>query len=359
MNGGSDPRTTPFAAPLVSVRGLTKVFPVRRRFLGFGRRESVHAVDGINFDVAAGETLSLVGESGCGKSTTARVVLRLIEPTAGSIVFDGRELTGLSGEEMRGARRDMQIVFQDPYGSLDPRKSVGQLVGEPLLAHGVGTRASRRQRVAELLEKVGLPTAFAARYPHEFSGGQRQRLGIARALALNPRFIVCDEPVSALDVSIQAQVINLLQDLQEELGLTYLFISHDLSVVHHISTRVAVMYLGRIVELADRDGLYRQPLHPYSQVLLSSVAGTGTGRRFVPKGEVPNPIHPPSGCHFHPRCPFAEARCRTDVPALRRVAESRDVACHLVEAATGEDDRPHGPSIRDLPGEPVPVTAST
>jgi oligopeptide/dipeptide ABC transporter ATP-binding protein len=320
---------------LLEVRELTKHFPIRRglfsRVVGH-----VKAVDGVSFAVRRGETLGLVGESGCGKTTTGRALLRLVEPTSGSVTFDGTEVTTLPREGLRALRRRMQIVFQDPYSSLNPRLTVGSMVGEPLAIHRLARGHAARERVAELLTLVGLSPDHARRYPHEFSGGQRQRIGIARALAVNPELIVLDEPVSALDVSIQAQIVNLLRDLQQRLGLTYVFVAHDLSVVEHISTRVAVMYLGRIVELADRDALYREPRHPYTQSLLSAVPVPDPGRarsRIVLKGDVPSPAHPPSGCAFHPRCFLAERadaakRCPAESPALREVAAGHWVACH-------------------------------
>jgi oligopeptide transport system ATP-binding protein len=317
---------------LLSVRALRKEFPLKA---GLFAKDApvVHAVDGVSFDIAEGETLGLVGESGCGKSTTGRCILRLIEPTAGEIWFRGRDVTNLHGEEFRALRRDVQIIFQDPFASLNPRHTVRGIIGEALIIHRLA--ANRREledRVVRLLETVGLLSDHLHRFPHEFSGGQRQRIGIARALAVEPKMIVCDEPVSALDVSIQAQVINLLEDLQERLGLTYLFIAHDLSVVEHISDRVAVMYLGRVVEIAPADLLYENPRHPYTEALLSAVPIPDPGvkrRRIVLQGEVPNPIHPPSGCHFHPRCPLAEARCSVEVPQLRQNAAGHWVACHV------------------------------
>jgi oligopeptide transport system ATP-binding protein len=320
------------AEPLLSVRNLVKHFPVKAGLLGRSV-ERVRAVDGVSFDLAAGETLGLVGESGCGKSTTGRCILRLIEPTSGEVRFDGRSVTAMPPGELRELARGVQIIFQDPYASLNPRMSVGAIVGEALTIHGLARSAREYDaRVVELLETVGLHADHRGRYPHEFSGGQRQRIGIARALAVKPRLIVCDEPVSALDVSIQAQVINLLEDLQRQFGLAYLFIAHDLSVVEHISRRVAVMYLGRIVELASAQALYAAPRHPYTEALLSAVPIPDPGakrKRIVLQGDVPNPMRPPAGCHFHPRCPHAMDRCRSEAPRLREISPGRMAACHL------------------------------
>jgi oligopeptide transport system ATP-binding protein len=320
------------AEPLLRVRNLVKHFPVQGGL--FSRTvDRVHAVDGVSFEIAAGETLGLVGESGCGKSTTGRCILRLIEPTAGEVRFDGRDVMAADARGLRELARGMQIIFQDPYASLNPRMTVGAIIGEALTIHGLARNVREYdERVVNLLETVGLHADYRSRYPHEFSGGQRQRIGIARALAVSPRLIVCDEPVSALDVSIQAQVINLLEDLQRQFGLAYLFIAHDLSVVEHISRRVAVMYLGRIVELASAHDLYATPRHPYTEALLSAVPvpdPAAKRQRIVLQGDVPNPIRPPAGCHFHPRCPHAMERCRSEAPLLREVAPGHLAACHL------------------------------
>ncbi|MBM3622030.1 MAG: dipeptide ABC transporter ATP-binding protein [Alphaproteobacteria bacterium] len=318
--------------PLLKVKDLKKYFAVRGGVLS-RIVDHVHAVDGVSLEVAQGETLGVVGESGCGKSTTGRCILRLIEPTSGEIWFQGQDVRQMGGEQLRALRRDMQIIFQDPYASLNPRLTVGGIIGEALQIHKLAKNNKEiEDRVVELLETVGLRPEYMHRFPHEFSGGQRQRIGIARALAVEPKLIVCDEPVSALDVSVQAQVINLLEDLQEKFGLTYLFIAHDLSVVEHISDRVAVMYLGRVVEIATAKDLYANPRHPYTEALLSAVPipdPKAKRKRIVLQGDVPNPIRPPPGCHFHTRCPIAEARCAKDVPELKQTGQGHWVSCHL------------------------------
>jgi oligopeptide/dipeptide ABC transporter ATP-binding protein len=323
------------SAPLLEVVGLKKYFPVRRGL--FSRStDAVRAVDGISFDIAAGETLGLVGESGCGKSTAAKTILKLIEPTAGIVRLRGERIDHLPPRAMRQWRRELQVVFQDPYSSLNPRLRAGDIVAEPLVNYGVMRGAALRDRVADLFAQVGLSADAMRRYPHEFSCGQRQRIGIARALALDPSLVVCDEPVSALDVSVQAQVINLLKELQRERHLSYLFVAHDLAVVEHISHRVAVMYLGKIVELAPKDALFSAPLHPYTEALLSAVPQPDPEAkrdRIILKGDVPSPIHPPPGCRFHTRCLYAEPRCRVEEPELREVAPGHRVACHLRPAA--------------------------
>ena len=336
--GGTAPSA---AAPLLEVEGLTVRFPVGRA--GFWGREQrfVHAVDDVSFSIPRGQTLGLVGESGSGKSTTGRAVLRRLDPVAGRICFQGRDITHVRGEELRKLRRHMQLVFQDPYASLNPRMTVLQIIAEPLMVHGLVRRPEdAEEKVVELLELTGLPADAARRNPHAFSGGQRQRIGIARALALEPELIVADEPVSALDVSIRAQVVNLLQELQERLGLTYLFIAHDLSVVRHLSHRIAIMYAGKIVELADRDDIYERPVHPYTEALLSAVPIPDpplqkARRRIVLSGEVPNPVSPPSGCRFHTRCPLAEERCRIDAPPFEEKGSEEHLAACWVRAGAG------------------------
>jgi oligopeptide/dipeptide ABC transporter ATP-binding protein len=318
--------------PLLEVRDLKKHFPIHK---GVFSRVSghVYAVDGVSFHIDRGETLGLVGESGCGKSTVGRTLLKLLEPTAGTIRVRGEDITALDAEQLLPYRRQMQMIYQDPYASLNPRMSAGDIVGEPLIIHGVAAPKERRERVATLFERVGLRPELMTAFPHEFSGGQRQRIGIARALALSPELIVGDEPVSALDVSIQAQIINLLMDLQDEFRLSYLFVAHDLAVVEHISERVAVMYLGRIVEMTDKTTLFEMPLHPYTEALLSAVPipkySGRERRRIILTGDVPSPINPPPGCHFHTRCPYAMTRCRHEAPTLREVRPNHWAACHL------------------------------
>ena len=334
--------------PLLQVRGLKKYFPIHKGF--FGRHVGdVKAVDGVDLDIYPRETLGVVGESGCGKTTVGRTILRLIEPTAGTAVFDDQDVFALERNELRALRRNMQIIFQDPYSSLNPRMTVGAIIGDALELHGLAHGDQRFDMAKDLLERVGLQGSYINRYPHEFSGGQRQRIGIARAVALKPRFIVCDESVSALDVSVQAQILNLLMDLQRDLSLSYMFIAHDLSVVKHISDRVAVMYLGRVVELSVCDDLYESPLHPYTQALLSAIPHPSPSHRqgrVILQGDVPNPIAPPPGCHFHTRCPLVYERCRHEAPILSTARDGHKVACHLYEGA-------------DYPAEPIPITSAS
>ncbi|MPZ14034.1 MAG: ATP-binding cassette domain-containing protein [Chloroflexi bacterium] len=324
--------TEPAQETLVAVQNLKMYFPIRSGFLIERTTDHVHAVDDITFQIKRGETLGLVGESGCGKSTTGRAILQLHKPTAGHVYFRGVDLARLRTSDLNRQRRDMQMIFQDPFASLDPRMTVGGIVAEPLEVHNVVRGKEKDERVREMLRIVGLNPYFANRYPHEFSGGQRQRIGVARALALDPEFIVCDEPISALDVSIQAQIINLLEELQEQYNLTYLFIAHDLAVVRHISDRVAVMYVGKLVEIADRNELYELPLHPYTKALLSAVPVPDPSvekvrSRIILQGDVPSPVNPPSGCRFHPRCPFARAECSQAEPPLEEVLPNHWVAC--------------------------------
>ncbi len=330
----SEAQDTADAPTLLDVRELVMHFPLTQGVIFQRKVGAVRAVDGVSFTIRKGETLGLVGESGCGKSTTGRAILQLYRPTSGTVQFEGVELTRLKGEALRKMRRKVQMIFQDPYASLNPRMTVGSIIGEPLDIHGLARGKEKQQRVEELLRVVGLNPYFANRYPHEFSGGQRQRIGIARALAVNPSFIVCDEPISALDVSIQAQIINLLEQLQDEFGLTYLFIAHDLSVVRHISDRIAVMYLGKIVELADRLELYEQPMHPYTKALLSAVPIPDPTierkrERIILSGDVPSPVNPPPGCNFHTRCPLADTICREQEPEFREITPGHWAACHF------------------------------
>lgn len=322
-------------APILEVKNLTKHFPITQGSIIRRRSGSVRAVDGVNFSIGAGETLGLVGESGCGKSTTGYTIMQLEQATSGEVIFEGKDLILLGAAERRRARRRMQMVFQDPYGSLNPRMTVGKIIEEPLMVHNIGdSRRDRRDRVMELLELVGLTPGHAVRYPHEFSGGQRQRIATARSLAVEPSFIVCDEPVSALDVSIQAQIINLMRELQDKFGVAYLFIAHDLKVVRHISDRVAVMYVGLIAEIAPSDVLYDRPLHPYTRALLSAIpfpdpAIEAKRTRIILEGDVPSPANPPTGCRFHPRCPWAKDRCSEEEPELTHVSDGHEVACHF------------------------------
>jgi oligopeptide transport system ATP-binding protein len=327
--------TTDNREVLLSVRDLKKHFPITQGIIISKTIGAVHAVDGVSFDIHRGETLGLVGESGCGKSTTGRTILQLYRPTAGSVWYQGKDLAKLKSDELRTMRRQMQMIFQDPYASLNPRMTVGEIIGEPLVIHKLADKKQTQERVEHLLDIVGLNARFTNRFPHEFSGGQRQRIGVARALALQPELIVCDEPISALDVSIQAQVVNLLEDLQKEFGLTYLFIAHDLSMVRHISDRIAVMYLGILVELTTRDELYENPLHPYTQALLSAVpipdpVVEEKRQRIVLEGDVPSPVNPPSGCRFRTRCPLAIDICSVEKPEFREVKPDHFVACHVV-----------------------------
>ena len=362
----------PGGAPLLEVRDLKVFFPITQGLLIERHVGDVRAVDGVSFKLHRGETLGLVGESGCGKSTTGRAIIRLYKPTAGQILFDGQDVSAVDGKSLQKLRRRFQMIFQDPYASLNPRMTAGGTVGEPLDIYEVGTKAERRERVRELLSIVGLNPDYGERYPHEFSGGQRQRIGVARALALDPDLIVADEPISALDVSIQAQVINLMERLQERLGLTYLFIAHDLSVVRHISDRIAVMYLGRIVELAPSRELNQRPLHPYSVALLSAVPIPDPKverrrRRIILRGDVPSPVNPPSGCHFHTRCWLRERlgnpeRCSAEIPALRELSTGHEVACHFAEEVDGSREQlqstGRGAPVQDAPGAPAEPTVT-
>jgi oligopeptide/dipeptide ABC transporter ATP-binding protein len=355
------------AAALLRVEDLKVYFPIKEGIVIERHVADVRAVDGVTFQVGRGETLGLVGESGCGKSTTGRAIVRLYDPTAGRILFDGKDVAGVKGGDLRRLRRRMQMIFQDPYASLNPRMTAGGIIGEPLDIHGVGAKGERAERVRDLLATVGLNPDYAVRYPHEFSGGQRQRIGVARALALEPELIVADEPISALDVSIQAQIINLLERLQGRLGLTYLFIAHDLSVVRHISDRIAVMYLGRIVEVARSRELNSRPLHPYAVALLSAVpipdpVVESRRRRIILRGDVPSPVNPPSGCHFHTRCWLRERlgdpdRCVAEIPVLRELATGHEVACHFAEDVEGsaEQLQATGRAAPVAPSSPPPA----
>jgi oligopeptide/dipeptide ABC transporter ATP-binding protein len=356
----SDPQPqvpAPSATPLVRLRGVKKYFPITQGIIFQREVARVHAVDGVDLDIYQGETLGVVGETGCGKSTLARVVTRLLPVTEGTVEFDGQDVTKLAGKGLRALRREIQMIFQDPYSSLNPRKRVGTIIGDPFAIHGIGEGSDRKRRVQELMEVVGLNPEHYNRFPNEFSGGQRQRIGVARALALRPRLIICDEPVSALDVSIQAQIINMLNDLQDEFGLTYMFIAHDLSVVRHISDRVAVMYLGKVVELADAGRLYRHASHPYAAALLSAVPVAdpelaAKRERVILQGDVPSPIDPPSGCRFHPRCPKAQQRCVDEIPLLTAKESGDLAACHF-PVQPGENLARARPGIRQEPTEPT------
>ena len=359
--GGGDGMTTDGSGPLVELDGLKLYFPIKSGLVLDRHIGDIRAVDDVTLTIRRGETLGLVGESGCGKSTVGRTILRLYKPTGGRVVFDGRDITSLGEGELRPLRRRMQMVFQDPFASLNPRHSVGRIVGEPLRTHGLAGRRDAAARVRELLVTVGLPADAASRYPHEFSGGQRQRIGLARALAVNPDFVVADEPVSALDVSIQAQIINLLERLQEEFELTYLFIAHDLAVVRHISDRIAVMYLGTVVEVSSAEALYDEPLHPYTISLLSAVpipdpVVERERESILLAGDVPNPANPPPACRFHTRCPYVQpTRCRDEVPRLRKLASGHEVACHWAEDIREGRIRPHEVAPVFDPGLPEPV----
>ncbi len=347
---GTEAEGDGMTAPILQARGLTRTFVANKPL--FGPPSVVQAVNGVDLDIAEGETFAIVGESGCGKSTLARLLSHLIDATSGRVTYDGRDISALSGAESRALRQEMQFIFQDPFSSLNPRMTVGALIGEPLRIHGIGTPAERRAKVAEMLRKVGLRPEHADRYPHEFSGGQRQRIGIARALVTGPKVVIGDEPVSALDVSIQAQVVNILEDLKDEFGLTLVIIAHDLAVIRHIADRVAVMYLGEIVELGDAAELFADPAHPYTEALLSAIPIPATGARKVHvriEGDPPNPISPPSGCRFHTRCPYAEKICRTERPQLREIERARRVACHLADGLSLEgirsDDQTRPPAV--------------